>query len=135
MSTLLVLGASSDLGCALIGSVAERYDTIWATYRTMNEKLDVLVKKFDGRVRPIHADLSDKEDIAAMIEIIRCGASPDNDLSLPDHIVHIPMAPYEVKKFVKTSEEDFEAAMQLAIRSAVMPLQAFLPKWCASLRA
>ena len=92
MSVLLVLGASSDLGCALIDSVAERYDTIWATYRTMNEKLDALVRKYDGCVRPVHADLSDKEDIKTLIDSI----------SYPDHIVHIPMAPYAVKKFVKT---------------------------------
>ncbi len=117
MSVLLVLGASSDLGCALIDSVAVRYDTVWATYRTPNEKLEAITRKYDGRVHPIHADLSDKADIEAMIDKV----------SSPDHIVHIPMAPYVVKKFVKTDEEDFEAAMLLAIRSAVMPLQAFLP--------
>lgn len=117
MSVLLVLGASSDLGCALIDSVAERYDTIWATYRTMNEKLEALVRKYDGCVRPVHADLSDKEDIKTLIDSI----------SSPDHIVHIPMAPYAVKKFVKTDEDDFESAMLLAIRSSVMPLKAFLP--------
>ena len=117
MSVLLVLGASSDLGCALIDSVAERYDTVWATYRAPNEKLEAIARKYDGRVRTVQADLSDKDDIRAMID----------EVSSPDNIVHIPMAPYAVKKFVKTDEEDFEAAMLLAIRSAVMPLQAFLP--------
>ena len=117
MSVLLVLGASSDLGCALIDSVAVRYDTVWATYRTLNENLEAIARKYDGRVHAVQADLSDKADIEAMIDKV----------SSPDHIVHIPMAPYVVKKFVKTDEEDFEAAMLLAIRSAVMPLQAFLP--------
>lgn len=139
MSVLLVLGASSDLGCALIESVAERYDAIWATYRSMNGKLETLVRKYDGRVRPIRADLSDKEDIEAMIDTIRrsagvssgAGSASDDSATpgaaIPDHIVHIPMAPYAVKKFVKTDEDDFESAMLLAVRSAVMPLQAFLP--------
>ncbi|MBQ9334727.1 MAG: SDR family oxidoreductase [Lachnospiraceae bacterium] len=127
MSVLLVLGASSDLGCALIDSVAERYETIWATYRTMNENLEALVRKHDGRIRPVHADLSDKEDIEELIDTVRRSAGAASGAAIPDHIVHIPMAPYAVKKFVKTDEEDFEASMLLAIRSTVMPLQAFLP--------
>lgn len=134
MSTLLVLGASSDLGCALIDGVAGRYDTIWATYRTQNDKLDLLAQKYAGVVRPVHADLSDKEDIACLIDTIR-GSSTDWDYSgsgsgesvIPDHIVHIPMSSYMVKKFVKTDEAYFESAMELAIRSSVLPLQAFLP--------
>lgn len=119
MSVLLVLGASSDIGIALIESVADKYERIWATYRTPNDRLDALIEKYPC-ISTIRADLSSKEDIAALIDTIGTAA-------LPDHIVHIPMAPYTVAKFAKTDTDALESSMLLALRSSVLPLQAFLP--------
>lgn len=137
MSTLLVLGASSDIGLALIESVMDKYDLIWATYRTSNDRLDALAEQHPDRLRTICADLSSKDDINSLIATIRHSSVPaehgvaqssDTIASAePDHIVHIPMSPYSVTKFVKTDEDTLESSMLLALRSSVLPLQAFLP--------
>lgn len=121
MSTLMVLGASSDIGTALIDLVASDYDIIWAQYRTYNDKLAALKSRYGERIRLLQANLRSKDDINGMITAV------SDDGNEPDHIVHIPMAKYQITKFVKTDEEYFEEAMELAIRSSVMPLQAFLP--------
>ncbi len=137
MSTLLVLGASSDIGLALIESVVDKYDLIWATYRTPNDRLDTLAEKHPDRIHTVRADLSSKDDINSLIAAIRNGSvlsehgaaqSPDTIASAePDHVVHIPMSPYSVTKFVKSDEDAIESSMILALRSSVLPLQAFLP--------
>ncbi len=153
MSVLLVLGASSDIGLALIESVIDKYDLIWATYRTVNDRLDKLAAGYPDVIRTIRADLSAKEDISNLISTIRrdseastpsayADISPDitassdrrvsscpdyGTASVPDHIVHIPMSPYSVTKFVKSDEDALESSMLLALRSSVLPLQTFLP--------
>ena len=120
MKTLLILGASSDIGRALIEKVADSYDIIWAHYRTPG-KLDELTDKYGDKVRPVFADLSSVDEVTSMVDIL-IGAGGE-----PDDIVHIPMAPYEIKKFAKTDYDSFESSMNLALRSSVIPLQAFLP--------
>ena len=120
MKTLLILGGSSDIGRALIESVVDSYDIIWAHYRTPG-KLDPLVEKYGDKVRPVLADLSSADEVNSMVDIL-IGAGGE-----PDDIVHIPMAPYEIQKFAKTDYDSFETAMNLALRSSVIPLQAFLP--------
>lgn len=121
MKTILVLGASSDIGSALIERIGDDYDVIWAHYRRSNDRIESLAARFDGRIRFLQADFSVKEDIIAMIDAIMA------DGTLPDHIVHIPMSKYEVKKFAKTEPEEFGESMSVALDSAVMVLHAFLP--------
>ena len=95
MKILLVIGASSDTGRALIDAVAPDYDIIWAHYRTEG-KLDALVLKYPDKIRPVRADLSITSEVQAMVDTI-AGAGAE-----PDHIVHIPVAPYIISKFAKT---------------------------------
>ena len=122
MKTLLVIGASSEVGSALIARVAERYEVIWAHYRQWNDHLEALKGQFGDKIRFLQADLSSVPDTERMISDIKSA-----DL-VPDHIVHLTADKVFMQKFTKTKWESFDRAWTLSARSAVLLLQAFLPK-------
>lgn len=119
---LLVTGASSDMGMALIRRNANNYTKIVAHYRTMNDKLAGLMEVLGEKIVPVQADLSDVDEVSSMIEKIM-------EMNLvPDHIVHFPAPPCDNQKFHKIRWEVFQKEMDISLRSIVMILQAFLPK-------
>lgn len=122
MKTLLVIGASSDFGMALIRSVSGKYDTIWAHYRTWNEGMEALQKEIGEKIRWVQADLSERSDTERMISEVR-ETGPE-----PDHIVHLPMPPIFTQRYQKTEWSSFELGWDTAVRSAVLVTQAFLPR-------
>lgn len=70
--TLLVLGASSDMGMYFIKSTYQRYDKIIAHYRTMNTELNDLGEKIGrDRISLLKADLAVEEDVLALVNQIR----------------------------------------------------------------
>ena len=121
MKTLLVVGASSDVGIELIYRVVNQYDMIWAHYFHWNDKLEHMKAEFVGKIRFLQADLSKPAEIEAMIETIKVEGSQ------PDHIVHLPMSKTYTTRFTKTTWDDFETGLILSVRSAVTILYAFLP--------
>lgn len=121
MKTLLVVGASSDVGSALINHVANLYDVVWAHYWHWNGKLEEIKTAFGDKIHFIQADLTNAIDIEALISEIK-GSGHE-----PDHVVHFPMAKVFTQKFLKADWADFEAGWKMAVQSSVTLLQAFLP--------
>jgi len=121
MKTLLVVGASSDVGSALINHVANLYDVVWAHYWHWNDKLEEIKTAFGDKIHFIQADLTNAIDIEALISEIK-GSGYE-----PDHVVHFPMAKVFTQKFLKADWDDFEAGWKMAVHSSVTLLQAFLP--------
>ena len=118
---LLVLGASSDLGCELIRCTAGNYDLVLAHYRHMNSRLEELEQEYGDKLQLLQADFANRECIDHMIDIIK-----DKEW-YPTHIVHFSAPKFRYTKYDKACYEEFEAELQISLCSLVKVTQAFLP--------
>lgn len=119
--TLLITGASSDVGIELIRNIASNYERIVAHYYHWSEKLDSLKQDLGERIIFLQADFSDKDSVQHMISTIK-----QYNLE-PDHIVHFPIPKIMTQKFSKTDWYSFENGWEMSIHSLVTILQSFLP--------
>lgn len=118
---LLVTGASSAMGEALIRKVADKYDTIWAHFARREEGLQALSASLGEKLIPVKADFSVDGDIVSMMERIR------EDGRMPGHIVHLAARPASFLKFGKYTWEDYQKEADISLRSAVRIMQGCLP--------
>ena len=118
---LLVTGASSDVGTALIRRIGQQYGTVFAHYRSSEGTVADLRTAFGDRIVPVQADFSDPESTEKLIETIRKSGKT------PDHIVHLSAGKARNLQFSRTSWEGFRQELDTSLRSIVMILQAFLP--------
>lgn len=118
---LLVTGASSDMGCDLIGRVADGYETVIAHYFHWNENLEKLKEKLGDKLVGMQADFSDEESTR------RFAAAVKAQYPVIDHFVHFPARRISHKKFAKTSWQDFENEIQISLRSFVEVAKAVMP--------
>ena len=121
MKTLLVIGASSDVGAELIKKTNNSYERIWAHYLHWNDKLEELKTLLGEKIHFVRADLFQIPDIEYLIETIK------KSEFLPDHIVFFPMTRITAQKFLKTKWEEYRSGWDLSVRSAALLSQAFLP--------
>ncbi len=120
--TLLVLGASSDVGCELIRAAADRYGTILAHYFHMNENLSALQSDLGEKLILLRADLSRRGETEAMTAQVRERGC------LPEHIVHLAAPVCRNERFARCDVDgDFGYGIGTSVMSAVSILQAFLP--------
>lgn len=118
---LLVTGASSDVGCALIRRVANNYETIWAHYCGTLRPLEDLRKELGDKVVPIQANFLDEASTHAMIDSIVVSGQT------PDHVVHLSAPKTFNERFHKCHWEDYQKDIDASLRSIVLMLQTFLP--------
>lgn len=119
--TLLVLGASSDMGMKTIRELREEYDCIFAHYRSMSTKLQELQDEIGSKLIYLQGDFSLTEDVLRCIDTIRQSGK------IPTHIVHFPAPLCDNAKFHKIPWETFQREMDISLRSIILVLQAFLP--------
>ena len=81
--TLLVTGASSDVGSALIADIAQGYEYVWAHYCNSSGRIEALRERYKEKILPVRADFSSEESTAEMIRQI------GETGKYPDHIVHL----------------------------------------------
>ncbi|MDR1000789.1 MAG: SDR family oxidoreductase [Clostridiales bacterium] len=117
---LLVTGASSDVGSALIKRVAGNYGIIVCHYRSSTSIIKNLQSLFGDKIVPLQADFADEKSTAGFIQAVLEG-----NLA-PSHFVHLSSSSVNVK-FAKTDWVDFEREIGITFRSAVMCCQAFVP--------
>lgn len=119
--TLLVTGASGDIGSALIREVVSGYDRIFALYNHSEDQVRRLQQETGDRVIPLRADFFDQAMVERCIEeICRSGF-------MPDHIVHLVAPKASRKQFAKTGWAEYETGIQVSIRSIYEILHAFIP--------
>ena len=117
---LLVTGASSDLGSALIKKVAPDFDVILAHYRNSVSVIEELQTQFKDKIIPVSSDFSDLEDTYAFVDKIE-------SLGLyPTHIVHLPADRLRNSHFHKAEWESFQKELDISLRSAVIILKHFI---------
>lgn len=122
--TLIVIGATADIGIGTIRKIHEDYDTVIAHYRTMNRNLARLKDTLGGKLICIRADLADEEETKQLVGELK--GLLMNDVA-QTHILHLPAEPIQLRKFHKTPWEIFQRQIDISVRSAVMVLSGLLP--------
>lgn len=119
---ILITGASSEVGIALLKTIYEDYERIYLQYKTMNRALKDTVASLSKRVELIllEADFTKAENVENMIEAIR------ETGILPNHVVHFPAPKAYNKQFHKDRWENYELGWEISVHSIVLLLQAFM---------
>ena len=118
---LLVTGASSDIGTALIRKVHVNYGAIFAHYTNSVDRVSILRNEIGDKVIPIQADFSNEESTALFSKTIIEGNA------IPSHFVHLSASLLRNEKFHKTKWAYFEHELSVSFRSGVIISQTILP--------
>lgn len=119
---LLVTGASSEIGTALIRSISHEYNRIWAHYNHSAFEIEMLQREIGEKVIPVQADFLDEDSTRDMIGLISGSGA------LPGDVVHLPAPKPFNRQFHKQRWENYQKEIDTSLRSIVMILQAFIPE-------
>lgn len=121
--SLLLTGASSDVGMRLLREIASDYGTIYVQYRNRSEEFGRLIDDLSGitELIPIQADFSESGAAGSLIDHIT-----EHGI-VPCHVVHLPAPKMHQSRFHKEDWSDWEDGWEISIHSIVTILQAFLP--------
>lgn len=120
--TLLILGASSDVGCELIRSLPKEYGTVLAHGWKSVGRLEALAKERpDLQLEIIRADLSHLAQTQALLEKI------SGREQAPTQFVHLPAPPYALRRLRETTWDQIQRELDIQVRSFFLTLQACLP--------
>lgn len=120
--TLLVLGASSECGQAIIKQIHTKYKYIYAHYAHNVTPLLSLKEELGDKLILIQDDFSADNGGEAVLNAM------EGEAGYPDHVIHLPAVPYRNVKFVKAEWKDFEQGIQTSLRSAVVIIQRVVAK-------
>jgi len=116
----LILGASSEMGRALIMKLDNHYDELICHYHRHQEALLELQKTIKTPMTLIQADFSDDQSTAAFIDELK--HHPEIT-----HVVHCPSIPLDLKAFKKMEWASFDKLWKVSVRSAFEVSRAVLP--------
>jgi 3-oxoacyl-[acyl-carrier protein] reductase len=122
--TILITGASSDLGGALARRLlaASPTATVVAHSYAGGVRIEALAGEFGTRVVPVSADFSDAAAVAAMADEIAEKAG------IPTAIVHLPALRLNYDRLTKFNLERFHRDMAIQVDAALVLLKKFAPK-------
>jgi 3-oxoacyl-[acyl-carrier protein] reductase len=121
--TLLLVGASADIGRALLKRLDGERLTVLATYHDSGAKLAAMAGKLRTlKLIPLHVDLAEPDAVAALIATIK------SDCPRPTRIVHLAAPKLRMIRFRDTSWDDFQTELDVQLRSIVAILREFLPQ-------
>ncbi len=119
--TLLITGASSDLGTDLIRSLMKRRNPprVLAHFHSSRDRVEELRGTFNGLVVPIQADLSVASDVGHLIEQVRL------ETAFPTQIVHFAALPPRLERFPSADLSHFESDLAVQLLAIVHILSQF----------
>lgn len=119
---ILITGASSEMGMALLRKIGRNYTHIIAHYCQSENAVRLLAEELQTDIFPVQADFSDRDRIEGMIsEIKKKGLTPD-------HIVHLAAPPFHIQKFQKESIDGIRSEYTASAESIMLILKAFIPE-------
>ena len=118
---LLITGASSDIGVKLIAKINKDYDYIIAHHNGDESNLKQIKEQLKEKIIFIEGDFRDENKTYEFVENVKKTGK------IPTHIVHLPAGKYENMKFSKMNWDRFQNDINIAFRSLVIILNAFLP--------
>lgn len=119
---ILITGASSAIGCAIIRHIANDSTVILAHYHSNRHRLNILKNEVPGQIIPIQADLSSEADINAFVE------SVSSECDFPQKIIFLAAPKVTLKRFKDLSWNDFKNHLDMQLCTSVKVLNRFLPK-------
>ena len=119
---ILITGASSGIGRAIIRQVSNDSTIILAHYFSNIDQLTSLMNEVPGTIIPIQADLSHENGITSLIEDV------SSYCKTPGKIVLLAAPRLTMVRFKDLSWEDFRTHYEMPLRTAVTLLGQYLPK-------
>ena len=120
---VLVVGASSDIGVALIHHlITTRKSRIIAHGNSSMPRLENLAATHSGHVFPVQADLADSVSLENMVETVRM------QHGVPRGIVFLAGIPLRLERFSKWDAAHFRRDCLVQIEALVHVLRLFLPE-------
>jgi 3-oxoacyl-[acyl-carrier protein] reductase len=121
---ILVTGASSDVGRALLTQLAHTNAIVYAHHGSSGDKLKAHLATLSGSAQflPVQADFNSEEQVTALIDTLRQGHG------CPNKIVHLAAAPLILERFSKLDWATTQTDIDVSVRSITMILKAFLPE-------
>jgi 3-oxoacyl-[acyl-carrier protein] reductase len=123
--TLLITGASSDIGLALLRRIGSLPDPplVLAHHHQGRSRIEEAAATLPApaQVVPVTADFTDADAVAALAERIVA------DHGVPTQVVHLAGLKLVYERFPKFDRTHFERDLTVQFRSAVVLLQRFLP--------
>lgn len=121
----LILGASSDLGCALINTIIREdtsYYRVIAHYNSTDEHIKSIIKgDLEDRVDTIQCDLSDIKSTKRFVEQI-------NSMKVhPTHIINFSASAYRFNRLGEMDIQRLNTDMTIQVYSFAIICQAFIP--------
>lgn len=118
-NSILITGASSDIGGALVRRLAARSTQrqLICHYNTGRTRIEQLQQDLGASIVPIHGDLSSPSGTGAFIEALR-----SSNLR-PHSVVHLPASKLRYERFGKTDTSQFERDWQVQLGSLIAILR------------
>lgn len=119
---VLIVGASSSIGCELIRQLADEDTIVLAHYYSKKERLEDLQTSVKGRLVLIQADLSHELGIKLLIELVA------KECRYPNKIVFLAAPKLQLTRFKDLTREDFKQQIDMPLNTAFTILHSFLPE-------
>ncbi|MEN8220293.1 MAG: SDR family oxidoreductase [Pseudomonadota bacterium] len=119
---ILIIGASSDMGGAIIRQLANENTVILAHYHKNKEKIETIAAEVSGQIVSIAADLGTETGIKALIEGVEA------ECYFPNKIVHLSAPKLTHIRFNKLCWQDFQYHLDIQVGAIATILGIFLPK-------
>lgn len=122
--TFLILGASSDLGAALVKRLNDEYSDsgFWLHYNSDAAPLEGIDFQNGNTKNLIKADFTSAEEIDGLIAEVKSKGSS------PTHIVHLPAAKLSYTRLKDFDRERMDRSISIQVYSFIQILKAFLPE-------
>jgi 3-oxoacyl-[acyl-carrier protein] reductase len=129
---LLLTGASSDLGLALVRRLLARPEPplVLAHVSSGGERVQALRDELHtDLLQTVQADFTSADAVAAMADRIAA------EHGAPSQVVHLPGLKLRYERFPKFDWDHFQRDLAVQLQSAIVLLQRFLPKMAKMPRA
>jgi 3-oxoacyl-[acyl-carrier protein] reductase len=128
---ILITGASSDIGCALVRRLLSQSEPplVLAHFYSSGPKLRAIKEEFGDKIQLFESDFSQASSVHAMADLIA------SEYGTPAGIVHLPALPLCHERFTKFNWNRFQTDLAIQVQSIVLLLQRFLPKMAKLPRA
>ena len=120
-NTILIIGASSDIGLDLIRNLEEEC-LILAHYNSSNDQLLKISKEIDNKIIMLQADLSKYNEIIIMLDNI------EDNYGIPNKMIYLAAPRFENIRFKDISWDSFQNDIDISLKSTIVILNRFLPK-------
>ena len=120
-NTILIIGASSDIGLDLIRNLEEEC-LILAHYNSSNDQLLKISKEIDNKIIMLQADLSKYNEIIIMLDNI------EDNYGIPNKMIYLAAPRFENIRFKDISWDSFQNDIDISLKSTIIILNRFLPK-------